>query len=148
MEKRRLAAIPMFEARQRLTDIAVELGVARGTVENWSVKYVQGGPAALQRTVSTGRPNRLTLEQEQQLLAELALSCAHHGFPTEQWTMKRVVAIVKRLFGVTYHIDGLRPKMRALGLSPQKPGKQALERDEAAIETFAQETLPALEKSC
>ena len=60
--------------------------------------------------------------------------------------MKLVVVVVQRLFGVTYPIDGLRPKIRALGLSPQKPGKRALERDEAAIAHFAHETLPALKK--
>lgn len=147
LEERRLAALPLLEAHRPLKHIAAELGVHRKTVEKWSMTFHHGGPDALRRTVSSGRPPRLTAEQEQQLLAALALGCAHHGFPTEQWTMKRVCVVVERLFGVTYHIDGLRPKMRALGLSPQKPGQRALERDEVKIETFKHDTLPEIKKS-
>ncbi|WP_170130908.1 winged helix-turn-helix domain-containing protein [Deinococcus yavapaiensis] len=147
LEERRLAAVPMLEARRPLPEIAAELGVHRHTVEKWSMKYNHGGPDALKRTVSSGRPPRLTPEQEQQLLDALALGCAHHGFPAEQWTMKRVCVVVERLFGVKYHVDGLRPKMRALGLTPQKPTKRAIERDDEQIETFAKETLPEIKKS-
>ena len=79
-----MAAMPLFEARRPLAEIALELGVHRGTVEKWSRTYHQRGPEALRRTVSNGRPARLSPEQEQELLDALALGCAHHGFPTEQ----------------------------------------------------------------
>ena len=147
LEERRLAALPLLTAKCPHAEIAAQLGVSRKTVERWASTYRHGGPDALKRTIATGRPARLTTEQEHQLLDALALGARHHGFPTEQWTMKRVVILVECLFSIRYHPDGLRPKMRALGLSPQKPGKRALERDEEQIETFRSETLPEIKKS-
>ena len=65
-------------------------------------------------------------------------------FATDVWTCPRVV--IARRFGVQYHVDHLSRLLRALGWSPQKPQRQAIERDEQAIRGWIKNTWPHVKK--
>ena len=64
------------------------------------------------------------------ILLKGAQSC---GFGNDLWTCLRVATVVKREFGVTYHRAHLGRLMRGLGLTPQRPVRRAVERDEKRI---------------
>src|SRR3712207_5431197 len=51
-------------------------------------------------------------------------------------TGKRVAALIKREFGVTYHPEYIPRLLRALGWPSQQPGSKASQRDEQKIEQF------------
>lgn len=53
-----------------------------------------------------------------------------HGFGTELWTLKRVGVLIKREFGAAYGKTQLWRILGALGFSPRKPEKRAIERNE------------------
>jgi transposase len=69
-----------------------------------------------------------------------------HGFGTELWTLKRVGVLIKREFGIVYGKTQVWRILGALGFSPQKPEKRAMERNEDAVQDWKRRTWPALKK--
>jgi transposase len=62
------------------------------------------------------------------------------------WTTKRIAAVIKELFGVSYHPAHVSRIVRRLGQSVQLPVTQATQRDDAAIQAWREERWPALKK--
>ena len=56
-----------------------------------------------------------------------------HGFGTELWTLKRVRALIERLYGVRFSQMQVWRMLGAMGFSSQKPERRAIERDEEAV---------------
>lgn len=127
-------------------DIASALGVTQGAVSPWGKRGRDGGITALRRRPASGASPRLTAEQRTQLVDALAQGAPAFGFIGEVWTTKRLAAIIKELFGVSYHPAHVSRLVRALGQSVQLPVTQATQRDEAAIAAWQHERWPALKK--
>lgn len=67
------------------------------------------------------------------------------GWPNQLWTTRRVADVIRRKFGVSFHHDHVgRLLHRRLRWTPQKPRRQARERDEAAIAAWKATTFPAI----
>jgi hypothetical protein len=94
-----------------------------------------------------GRPPLLGAEELVQLQIALLEGPTAHGFGTPLWTLKRVRLFIERQFGVRYSDVHVWRLLGQMGFSSQKPERRALERDEAAIETWKKCTWPALKKS-
>ena len=62
------------------------------------------------------------------------------------WTCPRVAQLIAQRFRIRYHVDHLGRLLHALGWSPQKPARRAVERDEEAIQGWVKQTWPALKK--
>lgn len=80
-----------------------------------------------------GRPWKLAAsarERLRKLLLKGATSC---GFGTDLWTCPRVATVVRREFGVSYHRTQVARILHTLGMTPQKPARVPLERDEAKV---------------
>ena len=69
-----------------------------------------------------------------------------HGFGTELWTLKRVGAVIERMYGVRFSQTQVWRILGSLGFSPQKPEKRAIERNEDAVRSWKRRTWPALKK--
>jgi len=99
----------------------------------------QGSPKELERRrmrakPAPGRPPKLDVEARKRLERALLEGARAAGFPTELWTCPRVAELIERCFGVRYHVDHIGRLLRALGWTPEKPERRALERDEAEIQ--------------
>ena len=145
-EGRRLRAWELHQQGWKQKDIAAALGVTQGAVSQWVKRGTTGGVAGLRRRTAPGSAPRLTAEQREQLRVELAKGPSVFGFVGEVWTTKRVAALIKELFGVSYHPAHVSRIVRALGQSSQLPQTQATQRNDAAIESWHAERWPALKK--
>jgi transposase len=145
-EGRRQRAWELYEQGWKQKAIAAALGVTQGAVSQWMKRGRAGGLAALRRRSAPGSAPRLTGDQRAELVAALAKGAPAFGFLGEIWTTKRIAAIIKELFGVSYHPAHVSRLMRALGQSVQWPVTQATQRNEAAIQTWRDERWPALKK--
>ena len=57
-----------------------------------------------------------------------------HGWHNDLWSAQRVAAVIRRHFGVGYHVEHVRKVIRRrLDWSSQKPQKKAKQRDGAKI---------------
>lgn len=144
--KKRLRAGRMLMAGKRPAEVADAVGVARQTVYTWKALLDEGGIDALRAVASRGRPSKLDEDQLAGLRRAVLQSPTEHGFGTELWTLRRVGALIKRLYGVTYGQTQIWRILGALGFSAQKPEKRAIERDEAAVRHWQRRTWPRLKK--
>ena len=64
------------------------------------------------------------------------------GFDNELWTLSRIQAVVTQRFGVRFHRSHIWRLVRALGLTPQRPARRAVERDETRIARWVAEDWP------
>src|SRR3712207_4441847 len=103
-EGRRLRAWALHEGGWSGRRIAEALGVTPGAVSQWLKRGREGGGReALRTKPRPGKRPRLTAEQRAQVPALLAKGAEAHGFIGEIWTTKRVAAVIRRAFGVSYH---------------------------------------------
>ena len=128
-------------------EIARGLRVTPGSVRRWRRAWKQGGTAAL-RSKGPVSAERLSPRQRARLEAELRRGPLAHGFADDQrWTLSRIKTLIGPLFQVGYTAEGTWKLMRLDGWSCQVPVRQAMERDEAAIEVWKSEVWPEINAS-
>ena len=84
----------------------------------------------------TGRRSKLSPEQEKRLLELLHAGAEDLGQIGERWDGKRVAALIRREFSISYLPGNIPRLLRRLGWTPQKPQILASQRDEEKIEPF------------
>ncbi|MER6076643.1 winged helix-turn-helix domain-containing protein [Streptomyces sp. NPDC001817] len=90
---------------------------------------------------------RLDADQLRRLEAELERGPAAHGWTEDQrWTLARITVLVRRLFKVSYSLKGMSLVLHRIGFSVQVPVHRAVERNEAAVAAWREETWPVVEK--
>lgn len=144
--RKRVQAGRLMLAGKTPAEAAHVVGVARQTAYTWKARLDEGGIDAL-RSMATGRPPQLDGRQFEALRAALLQGAMAHGFGTELWTLKRVRALIERLFGVRFSEVHVWRLLGAMGFSSQKPERRAIERNEQAVAAWKRKTWPALKKS-
>jgi transposase len=144
--KKRLQAGRLLRSGKSCAEVAASVGVARQTVYTWQRVLEDGGMDALRKVRERGRPAALDAQGLCAVRAALLQSPTEHGFGTELWTLKRVGTLIERLHGVRFSQTQTWRILGALGFSPQKPEKRAIERDEDAVHRWKRSTWPALKK--
>ncbi len=140
-EKLRLTAAAMFEHGMDPVLVAHELRVSTKSAYQWRRRWRAGGTAALASKGAGGAVCRLSPAQLARLRAELDAGPAVHGWTEDQrWTLKRVAALIARLFRVRYTLRGTSYLLHRIGFTPQVPVHRAAERDEAAIAAWRDAT--------
>jgi transposase len=147
MEERRMKGGKMLRAN-KLTqyEIAERLGVSRISVSKWKRQLQAEGSKGLKARKSSGRPVKLSGQQQQDLLKVLSRGARDAGYPTERWTLKRVQQVIKREYQVSYHPKYLSRLLKQLGWTPQLPLDRALERDEILIAAWLKRDWPRIKK--
>lgn len=144
--RKRVRAGRLMLAGKSPAQAAAAVGVARQTAYTWKARLDEGGIDAL-RSMATGRPAQLDQRRVDALRAALLQGPVVHGFGTELWTLKRVRALIERMYGVRFSEVHVWRLLGAMGFSSQKPERRAIERDEAAVLAWKRKTWPALKKS-
>ena len=96
---------------------------------------------------ASGRPPKLDARRRGRLERVLLRGAEAAGFNTPLWTCPRVADMIRREFGVRYHVDHIGRVHRTLGWSPQKPERRARELVEAAIPPWVKVYWPRLKKN-
>jgi transposase len=145
-EGRRLRAWELFQLGWKVSQIAIALGVTHGAVSQWITRARKEGEASLHDRKRPGRAPRLTPEQQATVPGLLARGAEAWGFRGDRWTRARVADVIRREFGVLYDPSHISRLLARWGLSVQKPQRQAIQRDEAAIQEWRDQHFPAVEK--
>ena len=148
--RKRIRAGRLLQKGKKPAEIAHAAGVARQTVYwwkyGWKKVFDEGGIDALRDMAAPERPARLQAWQLEELARARLNKPSAYGFETELWTLKRVGALVHRLYGVRFGLTNIWLILGALGFSPQKPERRAIERDAGAVRAWKSCTWPALKK--
>ncbi|MBM4449147.1 MAG: transposase [Chloroflexi bacterium] len=147
LERRRRKAIGMFRLGHSYRAIAEQVGAALSSVVRWRQSYRRFGGRGLRARPASGRPCRLTNQQKVHLGDTLARGAQAAGYANDLWTLKRIAAVVKKLFGIPYCASGIwRLLVGDLHWSAQKPTRRATQRDEAGIAHWKRYVWPHIKK--
>jgi len=144
-ELRRLA-VQLAEKGLNTKDIAEIVQRKPRAVQLWLAEYRQKGEKALKPRKAPGATPKLTSRQRAGLRRRILKGACSQGFATDLWTAPRIRELVRRLYGVEYHVGYIPDLLRPMGLSRQKPQLVAHERDAAAVEVWRETTWERLKK--
>lgn len=147
MEERRMIGAGLLKAgRLSQAEIARELDVSRATVNDWAKRLASGGRRQLRRRTASGRPTKLTRDQQKALVRQLKRGALAAGFETDRWTGPRIQSLIEQEFGISYHARYLPHLLHKLNWSRQLPLARAVERDEELIQAWLETDWPRIKK--
>lgn len=144
--RKRVCAARLLKKGKKPVEVAHAVGVARQSVYIWKSVLESDGIDALRAMPAPGRPARLDESELKDLRRALLYKPTAHGFDTELWSLKRVGTLIEQRYGVKFGLTNIWLILRALGFSPQKPERRAIERDEAAVRRWRRHGWVALGK--
>ncbi|MDA8179248.1 MAG: IS630 family transposase [Deltaproteobacteria bacterium] len=147
LERRRLRAIELLKEDLPPVDVARIVGCDRRSVRRWNAAFQKGGGKAIKARPAPGRPPRLADKDKRRLEQALLKGPKAAGFSTDLWTCPRVAQLIFDRFGLRYHVDHIGRLLHALGWSPQKPQRRAVERNEDEIRRWVKEEWPRVKKT-
>jgi transposase len=136
LERRRRLAVTRIAEGWPQTKIAAFLGVHPRTVRDWWTRHRADVAHGLDAKPHPGRTPKLTQAQEDTVLSWFSRSATDFGFANELWTAARVAQLIQQHFGVHFHPHYVSAWLARRRITPQKPEKQARERDPAKIERW------------
>lgn len=146
LENRRHRAIKLLDHGLQPVEVAQRVGVDRRSVRRWKAAYRSKGVSGIRSKPAPGRPSRLKPTHKQRLLAWLERGAQAAGFSTDLWTCPRIAKLIRDRFDVSYHVDHVCRLLHSLGLSPQRPERRAIERDEDQIQNWIRTDWPRAKK--
>jgi transposase len=141
-----MEAISLLRQGLSQAQVAHRLGVRTNSVWRWYQAYRKGGKGALRARPVPGRNCRLNSEQKEDLTERLLQGARASGFQSDLWTCPRIALLIRRCYGVSYHVDSLPRFLQALGFSCQRPQKQAAERDEELVAQWVKQDWRRIKK--
>jgi transposase len=141
-----MIAARLFAQGKSLTEVAAVVGCSKSSASRWRQAWEQGGKKALHSKPNPGAKPKLNPRQQRRLVDALKQGTNHWGYVLAGWTGPLVRDLIRRMFGVSYHVDYIGPLLHKLGWSPQKPEQRARQRNERAIARWRRDELPRLKK--
>lgn len=136
LERRRLRGARLLSSGTHPAEVARQVGVSRQSVMRWERALKENGIQGLERDEAPGRPRRLSAAQLKELAKVLKAGALAAGYATEMWTLPRIGALIQERFGVKFAQSSVWRTLQKMGWSPQRPARQARQRDEAAVRTW------------
>jgi transposase len=144
LEHIRLQAVREIRAGESPEVIARRLRFSREIVYRWLRRLRAGGLRALRRRPAPGARPKLSPQQIRTVKHWVTQPASRFGFVSDLWTVVRLRIVIRRQFHITFSPSGLWRFLRREGLSPQRPLKRALERDEEAIRRWVRQEYPRI----
>jgi|SRR5690625_4442227 len=144
----RYQAIRLYLLGHSATEIATILNRNSKTIRTYIRSYKENGLDGLTMNFSTGKPPKLTTEQQEQLKQTIIDFLPHEcGFPAKfNWTLDLIRMYILREYGTSYTIKGVSKMMKRLGLSYTKPTYTLAAADEEKQKEFVETTFPEVKK--
>lgn len=144
LEETRIRAVRMSERGMSSDEIASVIGCGRSTVFGWLAAYRKSGQDGLRVKIASGRPTKLSAEQEAELYAMLKKNPQQLEFDFALWTRKMVRDLVVRKFGIELTLPSVGNLLRRMGMSPQRPLVRAYEQNPEAVQRWKLREFPAI----
>jgi transposase len=147
LEEIRKMAVERVRDGEKPGVVMASYGFHRSVIYRW-LKMAAGrgkGLKALSSRRGTGRPRKLTAEQERQVFRWVnGKNPMQYGFDFGLWTRQIVRELIEKKFDVVLSLASVGALLARLGLTVQKPLQRAYQRDPEAIERWQRETYPAI----
>lgn len=143
-QRDRLRAALLASEGKQAVQIAGMLGRSRRFVQEWAYAYRDGGIEAVAAGKSSGRPPKLSRQQEQAFKARVLAgpTDADEGVCVLRGEDAR--RILQREFGVQYTLKGVYDLLERLKLSCLVPRPRHRKNDPQAMQQWVEQTAPLL----
>ena len=145
LEVRRRRGMAMLAEGKTQAEVARRCKVTTACTNHWA-KLMLAKPHKPWTGRRLGKPSKLTKRHKAFLERVIKTSPLKFGFFTELWTLPRLAGVLKEKTGLKIHPAHLWKVLDALGYSPQKPEKRALQRNESEVVYWKHYRFPALKK--
>lgn len=145
-EWRRGRAVRAYIDGRKVTAIAGECGVTRGSVNRWLQWYDADHIEGLRTRIAEGPAPKLTAEQREALTIIIELGPMQAGYQSGVWTGPMIGDLIEERFGVRYHNHHVPRLLHQLKFSVQRPRKRLARADLARQATWLRDSLPAIKK--
>lgn len=146
LEYYRFQAIILKRKKWKIDKIAEAFGVHRCTIAHWVTKEKRYGKESLKRTKAKGKEPKLNRDDKKQIISWLRKSAMDLGFETPLWDCKRIQKMIKEELDKDIAISNLWENLRRWNLTPQKPEKVALEKNQRKVTEWLKNEWPEIEK--
>ena len=143
-EHLRMQGIKLWKKKMKVKDISETLGITIFAVYNWIKKYKKQGLKSLKKKKAKGARKKISPTEIKELLKMIKKTADNYGFETPLWDCKKITQLIKEKFGKTIHFSNVWRLLQKLGLSVQKPQRQAKERDEGKVKEWVEKIWPRI----
>lgn len=147
-EDLRRKAIKAVSGGAKQVETAQFLGVTRQAVGKWIKAYREKGSKAI-KAKKQGRPRGGSLLpwQSAQIAKTVIDRCPDQlKLPFYLWTREAVAQLIERRFGIRLSVWTVGRYLARWNFSPQKPVRQAFERNPEAVRRWLEEEYPTIRK--
>jgi transposase len=146
LEYLRIQAVRLQKNGRSIEDISDFCGVHFTVVYKWIRVYKHSGTEGLKRKKAKGAKPKLNKEDKKQIISWLKKSAMEFGFETPLWDCKRIQRMIKHELNKEIAISSLWETLRKWELTPQKPEKIALERNQRKVTDWLKNEWPKIEE--
>jgi transposase len=144
----RIKAVEAVISGKKQVEIAQLFGITRQALGKWVKAYRENGSKAL-KAKRQGRPKGGALLPWQ--AAQIAKTVIDRTpeqlkFPFYLWTRESVAQLIDQRFGKRLSIWTVGRYLKRWGFTPQKPLRQAIERDPVKVKKWLEKDYPAIRK--
>lgn len=131
----RYQAILLYLKGYPMKEIAQIIGRSRETVSSYVKTYEEGGLDNLELKRSSGKPRRLTPEQEAQLVEIIT---KQDPFQVQlslrkTWTLSLIIKYVEREWGHSYSSRGMSLLLKRIGIVYKRPNYYLVKEDSPSV---------------
>lgn len=146
LEQYRFRAIELHKEGKKVNDIAHFFGVHRGSVSRWITHFKRNGRGAMKSKKAPGPASKLSKEEMGDVFRSLRDDATIYGFETPLWTCQRVQQIILQRTEKKLHTTNIMRWLKRCGLSPQKPGRSAFQKNKRTVKRWVKEEWPKIEE--
>ena len=147
LEALRIRAVQSVQEGESPEVVARTLRITSRTMYRWLAQYRSGGWGALKAKPLAGRPPKLDDKKLKWIYNTVTRkNPLQFRFQFALWTREMVVELIKEKYGVRLAANSVGRLLSQLGITPQKPLHQAIERDEALVQKWLKADYPKIKK--
>ncbi len=147
LEGIRIRAVQRVESGESPEAVIKALGFSRTLIYEWLAKYKEGGIDALRSQKAPGKTPKLNGQQIKKVYRlVVGVDPRQLKFEFALWTRAMVRKLIKQEFNVKMSEVSVGRLLKKLGLSPQRPTRRAIQRDELSVYKWMAEDYQAIRK--
>ena len=140
----RIRGVVVVSKGYNYREVGETLDVTSGSISNWVVRYLDGGPNGLATEARSGRPGKLSEEELCEFEEIIDAGATAYGFPNELWDAKRAALVVLECFAVSYHPNHVAKILHQRGFSVQCPAVTLAKANREAQKRWENEDIPRI----
>src|ERR1700681_4533364 len=148
LEDMRRRAVMAVQEGQSPEAVGKAFGLNRTTIYDWLAQYRRGGWGAFKAQPVAGRPPKLNGKQMKWIYNTVTQkNPLQMKFEFALWTRAMVAKLIKDKFGIRLATNSVGRLLAQLGITPQRPLYQALERDPSLVKKWLKTKFPKIKKA-